>query len=61
LRRFEDHEAAFDAAAIRAHAERFSAQRFRRELQALVARCWRQWQADRPGPLRAEAGDAGPL
>lgn len=61
LRRFEDHEAAFDAAAIRAHAERFSTQRFRRELQALVARCWRQWQADRPGPLRAEPRDAGPL
>ena len=47
---FEAHEDQFDEAVIRAHAERFSAQRFRHEIQTLVERCWQRWQAARPGP-----------
>lgn len=46
---FEANEARFDHAAIRRHAERFAAERFRAELQALITRCWRDWQ----GELRA--------
>lgn len=47
---FEANESRFDSAAIRAHAERFSAQRFREELRDLVDRCWQRWQDARPGP-----------
>lgn len=42
---FEANEARFDPAAIRRHAEGFAAERFRAELKALIARCWREWQA----------------
>jgi glycosyltransferase involved in cell wall biosynthesis len=47
---FEANEHCFDRAAIRAHAERYSARRFREELRELVDRCWQQWQETRPGP-----------
>lgn len=47
---FEAHESRFDSAAIRAHAEGFSAARFRAELQALIDRCWQRWQEAQPGP-----------
>lgn len=43
---FEANEARFDPVAIRCHAERFAAERFRAELQALITRCWREWQAE---------------
>ena len=43
---FEANEARFDHAAIRRHAERFAAERFRAELQALITRCWRDWQGE---------------
>jgi len=46
---FEANEGRFDSAAIRAHAESFSAPRFRAELQALIDRCWRRWQEAQPG------------
>jgi len=49
---FEANEALFDPAAIRCHAERFSAERFRAELQALITRCWREWQAGLQTPRR---------
>ena len=49
---FEANEARFDPVAIRCHAERFAAERFRAELQALVTRCWREWQAELQTPRR---------
>jgi hypothetical protein len=39
---FEANEARFDPAAIRRHAERFAAGRFRAEFKALIARAWRE-------------------
>ncbi|QEG41858.1 glycosyltransferase family 4 protein [Roseimaritima ulvae] len=42
IRRFETEADRFEPAAIRAHAERFSIERFRKELAELVARCWDQ-------------------
>lgn len=47
VHRFEAEEHRFDAAAIRANAERFSTPRFCREFEALVAREWGRHQAER--------------
>ena len=49
---FEANEARFDPVAIRCHAERFAAERFRAELKALITRCRREWQADLQTPRR---------
>ncbi len=39
VERFEKHEPAFRPEAIRGHAERFGAPRFRRELEREIERC----------------------
>ncbi len=50
--RFEAREAGFDPAAIRAHAETFSAELFRRRMRDFVDAAWRE----RFGEARAEPG-----
>ncbi len=48
VRRFDTQRQRFGAATIRAHAEQFSNQRFRQELDALVRRAW---DVHRSGPV----------
>lgn len=48
--RFENHRSEFDPYRIRAHAERFSIDRFRRELAQLVDQKWSQFQDKRYQP-----------
>jgi glycosyltransferase involved in cell wall biosynthesis len=58
--RFESQANGFDPDHIRAHAERFSIARFRRELSTLVSREWNYFSADRRVRNKTVAVDAPP-
>jgi glycosyltransferase involved in cell wall biosynthesis len=48
IRRFEADPQRFEAAVIRAHAERFSKQRFQREMGGIIEQAWEQFQRGQP-------------
>jgi glycosyltransferase involved in cell wall biosynthesis len=49
VRTFEEHGRRISAAACRARAERYSAERFRKEFADFIAEAWARWN-QAPGP-----------